>query len=79
MTKVQEQVLEECNQKLGEHFEGFLLGVVWDDTQPDDKEQAEGKVIHWHGGWIQCVGLAEYAKHMLLERTVRKKLPPEEE
>ena len=70
LSDAQEQALVKVADLLSEHFDSSLIIVSTElevDGQTVDCEQ-----MGWNGGYINAIGLAEYALHRLLNDSEHK-------
>ncbi len=66
MTEAQINILKEVHEKLGEHFDAFVLVALIDKPVPTGGTHADVNVSH-AGGYYNAIGLLEAAKKHYLD------------
>lgn len=65
LTKPQREAVQKAWDILTEHFDRVLLVVDSEVYEPDGKRE-DAHEGFWHGGSLSAVGMAEFAKHRIL-------------
>ena len=65
MTTKQNEIVDQCEALIREHFDGYVLVVHAQDVDDDGNSLTQ---VGWGGGVMLALGLAEYAKHKLKTR-----------
>ena len=71
----QDAALKKAWDLLSEHFDHALLVIEWETNR--DEELTDAHIAYWHGGALPALGMAEYAKHYILN-TERKSQEPDD-